>query len=391
VGSERFDVVIIGGAAVGSAVAYFLTHDLGFTGRIAVIERDPTYARAATTLSAASIRQQFSTPENIRLSLFGIEFIRELTQRFGSGADISFREGGYLLLASSEGLSTLAANHAIQTAEGADIVLLDESALVARFPWLNTADLAAGAWGRTGEGWLDAHALLHLFRTAARRKGAAYVHGEAVGIERQGDRVTAVTLAGGERIGCGVLVNAAGPQAGDVAALAGIALPVEPRKRCVFVVACRGELPGMPLIVDTSGVWVRPEGGVFLCGVSPSEHADPRADGDFDVDYALFDEVVWPALAHRVPAMEELKLQRAWAGHYDFNTLDQNAILGRHPELGNFLFANGFSGHGLQQSPAVGRAVAELIVHGRYVSLDLSLFGYERVLRGCPVRELNII
>jgi glycine/D-amino acid oxidase-like deaminating enzyme len=320
-----------------------------------------------------------------------LQFIRELTQRFGPDADISFREGGYLLLAGDEGRATLAANHAIQTAEGADIVLLDEKALAAKFPWLNAADLAAGAWGRTGEGWFDAHALLHLLRTAARRMGAVYVHGEAVGIERQRDRVTAVTLADGRRIGCGILVNAAGPQAGDVAALAHVPLPVEPRKRCVFVVACRRELPGMPLIVDNSGVWARPEGHVFLCGVSPPGDADLRADGDFEVDYALFEDAVWPALAHRIPAMEALKLQRAWAGHYDFNTLDQNAILGPHPEVTNFLFANGFSGHGLQQSPAAGRAVAELIVYGRYVSLDLSLFGYERIMRGRAVRELNII
>jgi FAD-dependent oxidoreductase domain-containing protein 1 len=391
VSSEQFDVVIVGGAAVGSAVAYFLTHDLGFTGSIAVIERDPTYACAATTLSAASIRHQFSTPENIRLSRFGMQFIRELRERFGPEADISFREGGYLLLASNEGLPTLAANHATQTAEGADIVLLDDNALAMRFPWLNTEGLAAGAWGRSGEGWFDAHALLHLLRTAARRKGAAYLHGDVVGIDRRQHAVAGVTLADGRRIGCGILINAAGPQAGDVAAFAHIALPVEPRKRCVFVVACRRDLPAMPLIVDTSGIWARPEGPVFLCGVSPPAHADPRADGDFEVDYALFDDVVWPALAHRVPAMEELKLQRAWAGHYDFNTLDQNAILGPHPELANFLFANGFSGHGLQQSPAVGRAIAELIVHGRYVSLDLSLFGYERIMRGRAVRELNII
>src|SRR5256885_7245199 len=101
--SEMYDVVIVGGAAVGSSVAYFLTHDLGFTGSVAVIERDPTYARAATTLSAASIRQQFSTPENIRMSQFGVAFFCELTERFGADADISFRERGYLLLASEAG------------------------------------------------------------------------------------------------------------------------------------------------------------------------------------------------------------------------------------------------------------------------------------------------
>ena len=387
--SERFDVVIVGGAAIGSATAYFLTHDLGFDGSVAVIERDPTYAHAATTLSAASIRQQFSTPENIRMSAFGIAFFRDLKARFGAEADIGFRERGYLLLASETGEETLLANHEVQKAEGADIVLMDREALANNFRWLKTSDLRLGAFGRSGEGWFDAHSLLTLLRGAA-RKGATYIHGEVTGIMRDGARISGVTLADGREIGCGTLVNAAGPQAGDVAALAGIKLPVEPRKRCVFVIACRAALPGMPLMVDPTGVWIRPEGEVYICGVSPPEDADTRAT-DFDVDYSLFEEVVWPMLAHRVPAMEELKLQRAWAGHYDYNTLDQNAVIGAHPEIVNFIFANGFSGHGLQQAPAAGRAVAELIVHGKFVSLDLALFGYARVAAGRAVRELNVI
>ena len=387
--SEAFDVVIVGGAAIGSATAYFLTHDLGFDGSVAVVERDPTYAHAATTLSAASIRQQFSTPENIRMSAFGVAFFRDLKTRFGADADIGFRERGYLLLASETGEETLLANHEIQKAEGADIVLMDREALADNFRWLKTSDLRLGAFGRSGEGWFDAHSLLTLLRGAA-RKGATYIHGEVTGIMSDGARVSGVTLADGRQIGCGTLVNAAGPQAGDVAALAGVKLPVEPRKRCVFVVACRAVLPGMPLMVDPTGVWIRPEGEVYICGVSPPEDADARAT-DFDVDYSLFEEVVWPMLAHRIPAMEELKLQRAWAGHYDYNTLDQNAVIGAHPEIPNLIFANGFSGHGLQQSPAAGRAVAELIVHGKFTSLDLTLFGYSRVAEGRAMKELNVI
>jgi glycine/D-amino acid oxidase-like deaminating enzyme len=392
VSSERYDVVIVGGAAVGSAIAYFLTHDLAFSGSVAVVERDPTYGGAATTLSVASIRQQFSTPENIRMSQFGMSFIEGLKLRFGRDATVGFRPGGYLLLAGPEGRDRLAANHAIQCREHADIVLMESAGLAEKFRWLETSDLAAGAFGQSGEGWLDAHLLLDLLRRAARRKGVTYAHGEVVGIERLRDRVNAVTLADGRRFGCGILVDAAGPQAGDVAALAGLALPVEPRKRSVFVVACRADLTGMPLIVDTTGVWVRPEGNVYLCGVSPAPDADPRAPADdFAVDYSQFDEFVWPALAHRIPAMEALKQVRAWAGHYDFNTFDQNAVLGFHPEVTNFCFANGFSGHGLQQAPATGRAVAELIVHRHFVSLDLAVFAYERIAAGRPVRELNVI
>jgi FAD-dependent oxidoreductase domain-containing protein 1 len=390
VSTERFDVVIVGGAAIGSAVAYFLLHDLGFAGTVAVIERDPTYARAATTLSAASIRQQFSTPENIRMSRFGIAFFDGLKLRFGREASVDFRAGGYLLLADETGRAVLAANHAVQQAEHADIVLMEAGELAASFPWLNTADLAAGAFGRNGEGWFDAHSLLELLRRGARERGAVYLHGEVTGIERRRDRIDATTLADGRRIACGTLVNAAGPQAGEVAALAGLRLPVEPRKRCVFVVACRADLADMPLLVDTTGVWARPEGNGFICGVSPPADADPRAE-NFDVDYDLFETTVWPALAHRVPAMEALKLVRGWAGHYDFNALDQNAVIGPHPRVRNFIFANGFSGHGLQQAPAAGRAVAELIVHGRFTSLDLARFGYERIAAGRPLREGNVI
>lgn len=390
--TERFDVVIVGGAVVGSAVAYFLTHDLAFPGSVAVIERDPTYGRSATALSVASIRQQFSTPENIRMSQFAISFIESLKLRFGRDATVGFRPGGYLLLAGPEGGERLAANHAIQRSEHADIAFMEPGRLAEKFRWLETADLAAGTFGQSGEGWLDAHLLLDLLRRSARRKGATYAHGEVVAIERVRDRINAVVLADGRRFGCGILVNAAGPQAGGVAALAGLSLPVEPRKRCVFVVACRADLTGMPLIVDTTGVWVRPEGNLYLCGVSPAPDADPRAAADdFAVDDAQFDKTVWPALAHRIPTMEALKQVRAWAGHYDFNTFDQNAVLGPHPEVENFLFANGFSGHGLQQAPATGRAIAELIVHRRFVGLDLSAFRYERIAAGRPVRELNVI
>jgi glycine/D-amino acid oxidase-like deaminating enzyme len=202
--------------------------------------------------------------------------------------------------------------------------------------------------------------------------------------------VTAVTLADGGRLACGTLVNAAGPWARAVAAMAGIALPVEARRRCVFVFDARRRLPDCPLVIDTSGIWFRPEGEYFIGGASPSEAEDTH-ELPLEVDHAQFDDILWPALAARVPAFEAIKPINAWAGYYEYNTFDQNAVLGPHPEIGNFLFANGFSGHGIQQSPAAGRAAAELIVHGRYTSLDLSIFGYERIAAGKPVVEKNVI
>jgi len=188
------------------------------------------------------------------------------------------------------------------------------------------------------------------------------------------------------------VVNCAGSLAAEIGILAGVQIPVKPKKRCIFVVKCEGKpIDNCPLLIDPSGVYVRPEGSHFICGVAPPETNDPDAYGDFSVDYALFDEVIWPALADRIPSFEALKLVNAWAGHYDFNTFDHNAILGLHPDFSNLYLANGFSGHGLQQSPAVGRALSEIILAGAYTTLDLSCFSVSRVTENKPVTELNVV
>ncbi len=386
----RYDVVIVGGAIMGSALAYALRRE-GFTGTVALIERDPAFARSATTLSVASIRQQFSIPENIRLSRWTLGLFHRLGEEFEAEADIGFREKGYLMLASSAGLGVLQANHRTQVAEGADILLEDAEALARRFRWLSPDGLAAGAWGRSGEGWFDAHALLGLFRKALKNR-VDLIHGEVVGIERERNRVTTVRLVSGETLEAGIVVNAAGPDGGKLASMAGVALPVEGRKRTVFVFEARDRFDDMPLIVDPCGVYVRPEGSVFISGGAEHPEGDAPADPhDFEPDWSLWEDAVWPALATRIPAFEAIKATRAWAGHYDYNTLDQNAVIGPHPELENFLFANGFSGHGLQQAPAVGQALAEWIIHGAYRTVDCSAFDYARIAENRPFRELNVI
>lgn len=387
----HYDIVIIGGAIVGSSIAWYLREE-GFTGSIALIERDPSFAHSATTLSCASIRQQFSIPENIRLSQFTLGLFRDLRTRFGEDADIAFHEKGYLILASEAGLPVLKANHETQKAEGADILLEDPAALQERFSWISTEGIAAGAYGRSGEGWFDAHALLSLFRKGLKDRKIGFISETMTGMRRSGDRITAVELANGEVIEAGIVVNAAGTSAGKVAAMAGLHLPVEPRKRSVFVFEARERFDDMPLLVDPSGVYVRPEGSVFITGGAESHETDKAADPeDFDPDWPLFEEVIWPVLAERIPAFEAIKQTGGWAGHYDYNRLDQNAVIGPHPEVENFLFCNGFSGHGLQQAPAAGKAIAEFVVHGGYRTIDCSAFGYERIAENRPFRELNVI
>ena len=202
--------------------------------------------------------------------------------------------------------------------------------------------------------------------------------------------MTSVSLRSGEKIECGAVINCAGINAWRIAAWIGLDLPVRPRKRLVYVIDCREELTDVPLTIDPTGVWFRPEGANFICGVSPEEGNDPDST-DFELDYSLFEELIWPTLANRVPAFEAIKLIRAWAGHYDYNVLDQNVIIGPAPHVPNFLMANGFSGHGLQQSPAIGRALSELVTFGSYRTLDLRRFGYDRVLNGQAIREANVV
>lgn len=395
IGSHNFDVLIAGGGVIGSAVAYFLAAHPDFDGSVCVVERDPSYQTGATARSAGSIRQQFSTPENIRMSQFGVAFLKalgEILEVEGERPDVQLQEGGYLFLASDAGAEVLRANYEVQRAEGAPIALLDRDGLAARFPWLSLEGLAAGCFGTAEEGWFDPFALLQAFRRKAIALGVTYLADEIVGVVRNGNSIVGVDTANGGRLTCGWLVNAAGIRARDLASMAGLpGLPVHPRKRQVFVFDCRETLPGCPLIIDPSGLYVRPEGSGFICGISPGPgDPDPDCD-DLEVDHSLFEEQLWPLLATRVPAFEAIKPAGAWAGHYDLNSFDANAILGPHPEVPNFLFANGFSGHGLQQSPAVGRALAELIAAGRYTSLDLSRFGYDRIAARQPIVEKNVV
>ena len=392
--SERADVVIVGGAIIGSAVATFLAARPDFEGRIVVVERDTTFRTSSTTLSAASIRLQFSTPLNVQISQFGVEFLKSLDRYLGvdgEAPEIDFVENGYLFLATEAGRPALERNHAVQRELDVPVELLTPAELRARFPWLETDDLALASLGLAGEGWFDAYALLQGFRRKARSIGVEERVGEVVDVMADGDRVAGVRLADGSTIEADWVINAAGPRAAEVAAMAGVELPVRPRKRTVYHLESPVSLGAAPLVIDPGGVYFRPEGPSYVSGWSPRD-GEPDPDTlDLVADRAAFESLVWPTLAQRVPAFDQLRLLDAWAGHYEVNTLDHNAIVGPHTRLRNFLLANGFSGHGLQQAPAVGRGLAEWITTGRYETLDLSPLGYGRIERDEPIRELSVI
>ena len=382
----REKLVIVGGAIMGSFAAWSLRRE-GFSGEITVIEKDPSYRFCSTALSAAAIRTQFGTPVNIQMSLFGVDFFRKIKQSFGPAADIGYREKGYLILGGPETVAARHAAAAMQRAEGADVLALTPDEIAARFPYMSMEGVGIGTFGATGEGWFDAWSLLSLVRGAAKDLGVRYVAGEVAGFDLSGDRIQSVRLAGGESLSCDWCVMAAGAASGGLMAALGQPLPVSPRKRTVFSFRAPLKAGNFPMLFDNSGIWIRPEGDGFIGGIQPPADRDPVATGDFEPDHSLMQDVFWPALAARIPAMEELRLERAWAGHYEVNALDHNGVVGLHDEIANLVLSTGFSGHGVMHAPAAGRGMAELIIHGGFVGLDLSPLGYGRIRTGTPLPE----
>jgi glycine/D-amino acid oxidase-like deaminating enzyme len=391
-------VVIVGGGVMGAATACFLARDHGAA--VTVLERDPTYARASSALSASSIRVQFSQPVNIALSRWSLAFLRRVGDELAVGGErpaIGLVEPGYLYLATDAGAGVLHANHAVQQRCGADVALLEPAALRARWPWLHTDDIALGALGlstpASGEGWFDGPALAQALRRKAASCGARFVAAEASGFDTDGDRVRAVRTADGGRVAADAVVIAAGAWSAPLAARLGVELPVRARKRDVFVFDAPVALPDCPLVIDPCGLWFRPEGRGFLCGMPPREPwpGDPDEPPLEAIDHGLFDDVIWPALAHRVPAFEAVRRRAAWAGYYEMNVFDHNGLAGALPGWCNAFTACGFSGHGIQQAPAVGCALAALLVGAPSDAPDLAPLSPARIAQGRPLTERNVI
>ena len=379
---------------MGSSVAFFLSRSPDFGGTILVVERDPSYVNSSTARTNSCMRQQFSREVNIRISQFGAEFVRDFRDWMddAEAPEVPINHFGYMYLAADEAAAeVLRTNQRVQASLGAGTVIMTPGEIAAAYPFYNVDGIVCGSHNLVGEGWWDSGTVFDWWRRQAQRNGVQYITDEVVGVDRTGDTVTAVELASAGAIGCGALVNATGPRAARTAAMAGLELPVEPRKRFTWIFEAAEPLEqDVPLTIDPTGVHVRSDGGAYLAGCPP-DIDPPVACDDFDMDHEIFEEKVWPVLAHRIPAFERIKVSSRWAGHYAYNHFDHNAVVGPHTEVRNFYFINGFSGHGMQQSPAMGRAVAELLCYGEYRTLDLSELGYERIARGEPFVETAII
>jgi glycine/D-amino acid oxidase-like deaminating enzyme len=383
------DVIILGGGVMGAATACFLARDHGAA--VTVVERDPSHARASSSLSLSSIRQQFSQPANMALSRWSIEFLRRVADELAVADDrpsLGLVEPGYLYLATPAGAPTLRELHGLQRAEGVDVALLSPAELAARFPWLAVDDLALGSLGLSGEGWFDGPALHRAFRRKAIACGARFVTAEAVGFNAAGGRITAVRCADGAVLAGDAVVIAAGAWSAPLGQALGVELPIHAKKRDVFVLETPATLPGCPLVIDPSGFWFRTEGALILAG-GPPRGDDADEAPLHDIDFGQFDEQLWPTLAARVPALEALRVRSAWAGYYEMNAFDHNGLAGRLPGYENAFAACGFSGHGMQQAPAVGWSMARLIA-----GLDAPLIDAltpQRLRDGRPLVEANVI
>ena len=383
---------------MGASAAWYISNNEDFDGSILVVERDLTYQYSSTTHTNSCMRQQFSAELNVRISQYAADFVKNIRDHMCGDdlvPELSIKNFGYMYFADNEDFANmLRENQKVQLSSGAATQLLNSSEIKRKYPFYNVDDIVLGSINLVDEGYWDGTALFDAWRRQARKKGTEYVGNEVVAMtkNKNGTKIESVTLKSGEVVGCSQVLNASGPRASRTAQMAGINVPVEPRKRFSWIFAAEQPLnQDLPLTIDPSGVHVRENGGgTYQCG--GHTEIDPAVGyDDFVMDFDIWENHVWPILATRIPQFEAIKVQSEWAGHYAYNTFDHNAIIGPHDEVANFYFINGFSGHGLQQSPAMGRGTAEMMIYGEYKTLDLSPFNYSRIPENNPIIERAVI
>jgi len=381
-----YDVLLVGGGIMGCATAYYLLKADARL-KVAILEKDPSYARSSTLLSDGNTRLQFNVKENIQMSIYGLEVMARFGEEMavdGERPDIAFRQQGNLFLVDEEGRPEAEDGLTLQQSLGCQVAWLDPEEVARRYPLYNLAGSVGGTYGPL-DGTLNPTALLMAYKNKAISLGALFIHAEVFEVITDENRITGVRLTSGERLPAGNVVNAAGAWAPALARTAGIDLPVQPVKRQVFVFESNTRPEGiLPALFFPSGLYlIHEHGGQFMCGKSL---ADDPVGYEFGWNRELFTQRLWPELVAHFPTFDRLKLTSGWAGLYAVNTLDGNAILGEWPGLKGAYLANGFSGHGFQQCHAVGRYLAELIL-GQPPTLDLAIFSPLRILEKKPVFE----
>jgi len=393
---NAYDVVIIGGATMGSSVAWFLSTNEDFNGSVLVVERDNTLEWTSTAHSNNCMRQQFATEINVKIGQYAADFVKDFRANLGGDPEVphlAIQSFGYLYLSDNRELSeVLIRDQKTQASCGAATRILTPEEISEAYPFYSLDDIELGSLNTVDEGYYDAPALVKWWRRKAREKGVEYLQNEVVSIGRNGDQVNSVTLKSGETVSAGMVINAAGPRARLVAEMAGLSIPIEPRRRYTYIFEAEKPLDqDLPLTIDPSGVHFRSYGKHYLVGCPPL-NGDPAVDfDDFGYEPNIWAAKMQPVLANRIPAFASIRTLTSWVGHYEFNTFDRNAIVGPHSTVKNYLFVNGFSGHGSQQAPAMGRGISELVTHGEYRTLDLSPFGYGRLDRNEPLVERAVI
>lgn len=385
-GKDVYDVAIIGGGVMGSSTAYHLMK-ADKSMKVCFIEKDPVYEHASSMLSMANVRVQFGLRENIQISQYTLDCLEKFAEEMavdGEKPDIGHRKEGNLFVVDSQGEAESRRSLALQQSLGCEVEWWSSEQIAAQYPFYEPAHYVGGTFGAE-DGYLDPYAFVMAYKKKAVFLGAHFLKDEVVEIRASNGRVEGLRLRSGDILKAGTVINCAGAWAAEIAKTAGIDLPVVPTARQVFCLspAVKPEGP-LPLTLLPSGLYFRTEtGGLILVGKSMDD--DP-VGFDFNWDDKRFYELLWPELAEFVPAFDTLKLMRGWAGLYAVSTLDENAFIGEWFDLKNYYIANGFSGHGLQQAPAVGRYLSELIL-GLPPELDLSIFKPDRIIHGEPIRE----